>query len=86
MLNDDHQIINDTEGSIGEFAKQIKANDDSTNLVSQNLGSMPRVQRRSEALTQAGHIRKIEFQDGQPGQQFPITTATIPGTTIGEGT
>ena len=43
VLNDDHQLPNDTEGSIGEFAKQIKANDDSTNLVSQNLGSMPRV-------------------------------------------
>ena len=43
VLNDDHQIPNYTEGSIGEFAKQIKANDDSTNLVSQNLGSMPRV-------------------------------------------
>ena len=59
--------MNDTEGSIGEFAKQIKANDDSTNFVNQNLGSMPRVKRRSEALNQAGHIRKIEFQDGLPG-------------------
>ena len=47
---------------------------------------MPRVQRRSEALTKAGHIRKIEFQEGVTGQQFPVTTATIPGTTIGEGT
>ena len=59
--------MNDTEGSIGEFAKHIKANDDSTNFLNQNLGSMPRVQRRSEALTKAGHIRKIEFQEGVTG-------------------
>ena len=33
VLNDNQQKMNDTEGSIGEFAKQIKANDDSTNFV-----------------------------------------------------